>query len=85
MVKKSVEKFGRFQTRLAGRLAEYREDKGLSQAALAKKAGVKQQYISDIERRKRNPTLRSLVALADALDVQPRDLLAGIPREKYEE
>jgi transcriptional regulator with XRE-family HTH domain len=52
-----------------------RKAKGLSQEELALDAGMKRSYLSDLERGTRNPSVRALGRLADALAVDPRDLL----------
>lgn len=49
--------------------------KGISQEALALDAGMKRSYLSDLERGTRNPTVRALGRLADALGIDPSDLL----------
>lgn len=48
---------------------------GLSQEQLALDAGMKRSYVSELERGLRNPTVRALGRLAEALDVQPDVLL----------
>jgi transcriptional regulator with XRE-family HTH domain len=50
--------------------------KGMTQELLAEKSGFSQQYISDLERGRRNPTIVSLYELALALDSTPLELLA---------
>ena len=45
-----------------------RENKGLSRAALAKKAGLHQTYIGLLEREKRTPNLDTAKAISKALD-----------------
>lgn len=52
-----------------------RKAAGLSQEALAARAGLAMRYVSGVERGEENPSLRSLVALAEALDVRPSQLL----------
>lgn len=52
-----------------------RQAKGLSQEALALEAGMKRSYVSELERGLRNPTVRALGRLADALCVDPGSLL----------
>jgi len=52
----------------------HRESIGLSQEDFAERAGMDRTYVSGIERGSRNPTLRILYKLADALGVQPEDL-----------
>jgi transcriptional regulator with XRE-family HTH domain len=48
---------------------------GLSQEAVALEAEMKRGYVSDLERGKRNPSVKAIARLARALDVSPRDLL----------
>jgi transcriptional regulator with XRE-family HTH domain len=63
---------------LMGRnVREARKRRGLSQEDLAHEAGMKRSYLSDLERGRRNPTVRALGRLADALGVEPDRLLAG--------
>jgi len=54
---------------------------GLTQEELAEKSGFGQQYLSDLERGKRNPTIVSLYELAQALGVSHVDLVRP-PRGK---
>ncbi len=53
----------------------FRRRKGLTQEQFAVASGFSQQYISDLERGLRNPTVVSLYLLAHALDVGPVDLI----------
>jgi len=53
------------------RLAE-----GLTQEQFAEKSGFSQQYLSGLERGRRNPTVVTLFELAQALGVEPQDLIA---------
>jgi len=48
---------------------------GLSQEALSFKAGLHRNYISDIERGLKSPSLRVIVKLADALGLEVSTLL----------
>ena len=58
----------RAKVALAQRIAELREEMHLKQADLAKKLGVSQQFISQIETGKeRNLTLETLIKLAKSL------------------
>lgn len=59
-------------------LAARRRELGLSQEALALRAGLHRTYIGSVERAERNPTLTTLVRLAHALDCGPADLLSGV-------
>lgn len=47
----------------------------MTQETLAERSGFSQQYISDLERGRRNPTVVSLFELAQALSVTPVDLM----------
>lgn len=49
--------------------------RGLSQEQLALEAEIKRSYISDLERGARNPTVRLLGRLAQALNVKPEELV----------
>ena len=48
---------------------------GMTQEQYAERSGFSQQYISDLERGRRNPTIVSLFELAQALGASPRDLI----------
>ena len=52
-----------------------RVDRGMTQERFAEVSGFSQQYISDLERGRRNQTIVSLHELAQALDVTPVHLL----------
>jgi transcriptional regulator with XRE-family HTH domain len=60
-------------------LQRLRTDKGLTQASLAAKAGMKPCVISFFECGSRSPNLKNLVALCDALQCSPSDLLIKTP------
>ncbi|WP_336643354.1 helix-turn-helix domain-containing protein [Microbacterium sp. MMO-113] len=64
---------------LGVRVRELREALTLSQEAFAHKAGLDRTYVSGVERGRRNPTLDVLYRLADALEVEVRDLFPGKP------
>lgn len=49
--------------------------RGLTQEQLAEKSGFTQQYLSDLEKGKRNPTIVSIYELALALDATHLDLV----------
>jgi len=57
------------------KLKKYREDRGLTQEALAKKAGLSRAYIARLEIGRHNPTLSTLEKLAKALKVKVGKLL----------
>jgi transcriptional regulator with XRE-family HTH domain len=52
-----------------------REGRGLSQEDLGFEAELDRTYISGIERGVRNPTLRTVLRLAEALEVRPSKLV----------
>jgi len=52
-----------------------RQARGMTQEQLAETSGFSQQYISDLERGRRNPTIVSLYELAQALKSTPVELL----------
>lgn len=56
-------------------LRELRKAKGMSQEQLALDCGMKRSYVSDLERGTRNPTVRAVGRLAEALSIEPADLL----------
>ena len=48
-----------------------------SQESLAEQCGLHRTYVGSIERAEKNLTLETLVVLANALDVEPIDLLSS--------
>ncbi len=65
--------------RLVGlNFAKLRKDKGFTQERFAEASGFTQQYVSDLERGRRNPTVVTLFHLASALGVTPADLVAEL-------
>lgn len=56
-------------------LREVRAGRGLSQQDLALESELDRTYISLLERGLRQPTITTLIALADALDVDPTILV----------
>ena len=62
------------------RLRELREKRGISQQKLSELAGLNRNYVSDVERGRRNPCLNNIVKLAEALNVSPGDLFRNFGR-----
>ena len=61
---------------LVGRnVKRVRQERGLTQEQLAELSGFSQQYISGLERGRRNPTIVSIYELATALGVGYLELL----------
>lgn len=56
-------------------IRKIRESQGISQEQLAADAGIPYSSVNEIEAGKTNPTIASLMALADALDIKVKELL----------
>ena len=62
--------------KLVGRnFARLRKEKGFTQERFAELSGFTQQYVSDLERGRRNPTVVTLFQLASTLGVSHVDLV----------
>lgn len=61
-------------------LRELRADRGLSQAQLALEAELDQSFLSLIERGERQPSLATLFAICDALEIEPDDVVRRLTR-----
>lgn len=57
-----------------------REEQGLSQEALGKKAKIHRTYIGGIERGERNPSLKNMGKIAQALHTELSKLLESHPQ-----
>lgn len=57
------------------RVKELRIEKGLSQEALAQRAGISFSTVNKVENRRKSPTLATLDKLAEALGVDTKELL----------
>lgn len=60
------------------RVRAERERAGLSQEKLAERAGLHATYIGRVERGARNVTLYNILRIADALDINPAELVDGL-------
>lgn len=58
------------QTRFIKNMVSIRKEKKLSQEKLAELSNLHQTYISDVERGVRNPSLKTIEKIANALDVE---------------
>ena len=65
-------------TQLGMRIRYLRKEKKMSQLDLALEAEVNKNYISDLERGSRNPSILVLERIAKALDVSLEILFQGI-------
>jgi transcriptional regulator with XRE-family HTH domain len=64
---------------LAANLRRLRDERGMSQEALALKADMDPAEVRRIEACKRDPGVRVVARLAEALGTASAELLAGIP------
>ena len=62
-------------------LRSYRRQRSLSQEKLAELAGLDRTYISQIERGLKSPSMRALMALAQALHVKAYVLVREVENE----
>lgn len=62
------------QQKLGKKIKTLRNEAGLSQERLGELTDLDRTYISDIERGKRNPSLKSLEKLAKALKISISDI-----------
>jgi transcriptional regulator with XRE-family HTH domain len=71
--------------RLVGlNFAKLRKEKGFTQERFAETSGFTQQYVSDLERGRRNPTVVTLFHLASTLGVTPAELLTEADQSETE-
>lgn len=64
-----------FIANLGTHIRKLRESKNLSQQDLANDCGIPKVQIGRIERAKINTTVRTLVKIANALEIEPKELL----------
>ena len=70
----------RSPTRLFGqRVRQRRLELGLSQEQLAEASGLHRTYVGSLERGERNVALLNILRLANGLELDPGDLLRGLP------
>jgi transcriptional regulator with XRE-family HTH domain len=55
------------------RIRELRNQKGISQEALANKADIDRTYVTDVENGRRNISIENLQKLVSALEIQFKD------------
>ena len=67
-----------FYRAVAQRIAGLREDRGLTQEALAKRASLNKFYVARVEAGAENLSLQTLSRLALALEVAPSAFLDGL-------
>lgn len=62
-------------TEFGRRLRELRLERGLSQEKLGELAGLDRTYVSSAEAGRRNVSLKTIYKLAEALEIEPSNLL----------
>ena len=69
---------------LIGRnVRRHRHRHGWSQEQLAEESGLHRTYVGSVERGERNVAVRNIFALAEALQIDPRELLT--PSEEWDD
>lgn len=63
---------------LGERVRKCRQDQGLSQEALADRAGLHWTFVGQVERGQRNISLHNILKLANGLGIDPAELLKGL-------
>ena len=66
------------EQQLGMRIVYLRKQLGWSQEDLALEAGINKNYLSDLERGVRNPTLRVMEKIANALEIDLSELTKGL-------
>jgi transcriptional regulator with XRE-family HTH domain len=56
-----------------GRIATIRTKKGISQMELSLRSKLSQSFIANLEKGKKQPSVLTLIKIADALEVNPHD------------
>ena len=69
-----------FLRAFGARVRQRRLDLGLTQEALADRAGLHRTYVGMVERGDRNPTLGNILRLAAVLEMDPGELVSGLDR-----
>jgi len=65
---------------LGKNVRKYRKLRGLTQEQLALDAEMERSYVSDLERGTRNPSVKAVARLAEALNIEPHLLLMSISK-----
>ena len=63
---------------LGSHIKNVRKERHMSQMDLSLESGLNKNYISDLEKGRRNPTIKVLLKIAHALNIDLSTLLKGI-------
>lgn len=66
---------GNHEQKLAAAIKSFRKSRGLTQEALADKAGLDRKTINRIEKGHYAPTMTNFFQISEALEVEPEELL----------
>ena len=80
-----MERANAWQNKVGERLREKREQKGFTRLALAEQIGTKQNYIAEIERSARTPSLSTFVNILLALEISADSLIFGVSEDMKDE
>jgi transcriptional regulator with XRE-family HTH domain len=69
------DRLAKYLTYVAANVRRLRDKRALTQEALAEASDITQRHLAEIERARTSVSLATLVAIAEALGVTPRDLL----------
>ncbi|MDY5456832.1 MAG: helix-turn-helix transcriptional regulator [Bariatricus sp.] len=64
--------------KIGARIKQIRAIQGISQEKLALKADVDRTYLAGVEQGKRNPSIKSLEKIVNALDISFHDFFEGM-------
>lgn len=67
------------------RIRKIRIEKGISQQELANIANFSQSFLANVESGKKKPSLLTILRIAEALNVNPRDFFSESPTENTKE
>lgn len=73
-----------FLSELGIHIRQLRENKNLSQQDLANDCGIPKIQIGRIERAEINTTVKTLIKIANAMNIEPKDLLNIISKKQTE-
>ena len=67
------------------KIKKIRTDKGISQLELANTANFSQSFLANVESGRKKPSLLTILRIAEALNVNPREFLSDTPGKTKEE